>query len=325
MVEESQHKEKTKLCSTTLHKVVGAKNEEFKLSDAIKNAMAAPLMRIKVHSEKSETINPRLFGNSYRGSIANPNDILRFWSSKKETLDHTTSVTYSKSVKDIVLASIQDNCHLSLLLESELNEVVNKYALGMETQVINEYIRNRVVYIQNYLKERMREAVNEQLSDDLYQQIIERTVVAKTREERSSFGSSKPSIKLLCDDIEDVRDNSLEAKVGDVQFKTDSRDVEAKANFTPDIRLSLFPNFVPSRTDCGTPSANPAKKKRGRPLKNAQSVIKVSSIDSRTVNKVKRTSRSQHNGVVAIANTKGYKNTIIDLFSRKTNTNKYSM
>ncbi|AFZ81288.1 DNA repair mre11 domain-containing protein [Theileria equi strain WA] len=335
---EVQNDKKTVLCSTALHNVVGTKNEVFKLRSAIKNAKDVPLMRIKVHSDVSQTINPRIFGNAYIGSVANPNDILRFWSSnKKEILDPSASITHSKTVKDIVLASIQDNCQLSLLLESELNEAVNKYALGMETQVINEYIRSRVAYMQNYLKEKMREAVNEQLSDDLYQEIIERTVAvgfkhsnysdiqAKMQEERTSAGLSKPSNKFLYDDIKDVQNGTPEEKVRDIQDKALTKDMESKTMNTPDIRTSLFPNFTPGRADTGTPNANPAKKKRGRPPKSVQTTVKVPSSDTRVANKLQRTSLSQHNGVVAIAGTKGYQNTIIDLFSRRTDTNKFNM
>eukprot|EP00375_Theileria_parva_P001583 XP_764256.1 DNA repair exonuclease [Theileria parva strain Muguga] len=147
---------------------------------ALINKASCPLVRIKVDPSVFEMINPKLFGSSFIGKVANPNDILKMKKVEVEEGSKMKSDNIKKNMKQQVLSSIGDNCQLSLLLESELSEAVGRFANAMESQTILEYVRRRVALIQEYLKTRMKETVSDQLSED-----------DKTRADRLEAGTKR--------------------------------------------------------------------------------------------------------------------------------------
>ncbi|XP_953263.1 double-strand break repair protein, putative [Theileria annulata] len=182
LLENSEANFTTELNSLSLSEELSLQNLS-KIQSIIHKA-SCPLVRIKVDGSVFEVINPKLFGSSFIGKVANPNDILKMKKLEVEESSEVKSEHVRKKMKQQVLSSIGDNCQLSLLLESELNEAVNRFANGMESQIILEYVRGRVSLIQEYIKTRMRETVSDQLSEDLYSELIDKFIHDKTEEDR---------------------------------------------------------------------------------------------------------------------------------------------
>ncbi|KAK1933098.1 DNA repair protein (mre11) family protein [Babesia divergens] len=189
---------KTALRASELAKIVMRPNCTFKLQSAIDDAESLPLIRLRVDHTGFESINPRTFGNIFKGRLANPSDILRFWQKQQpRNADVDPIVAGStpeaaqanrKNVKNTVFSAIEKNCRLKLLIEHELNAAVQNFAVGLETQAISDHVRRSVEELQSVLINEMASHSGDQLCEDVYNQLIERSVLAKSQAARTAAG-----------------------------------------------------------------------------------------------------------------------------------------
>ncbi|CDR96710.1 DNA repair protein (mre11) family protein, putative [Babesia bigemina] len=197
-----RNRPKTALRASEIANIVLPRNAKFKLEKAIQDAERLPLVRLRVEHTGFDSINPRSFGNDFANRVANPADMLRFWQKQnrqhrpdegsEESSPKDSKVAGGSSVgadvRSHVFPVIENKLKLKVLLERDLNGAVERFAAGMEAQSIADYVRKTVEGMRKTLQKEMAAHIGEQLSDDVYGELVERAAVAHTESVRSSQG-----------------------------------------------------------------------------------------------------------------------------------------
>ncbi|GBE58843.1 Mre11 DNA-binding domain-containing protein [Babesia ovata] len=197
-----RNRPKTTLRVSEIAHIIVPRKAKFRLEKVIQDAESLPLVRLRVEHTGFDSINPRTFGNDFANRVANPADMLRFWQkqSRHQRSDDEADESSPKDIKmgggtsvgvDVrshVFPTIENKLKLKVLLERDLNGAVERFAAGQEAQSIAEYVRKTVEDMRKILHKEMAAHIGEQLSDDVYGELVERTVVAHTETVRASQG-----------------------------------------------------------------------------------------------------------------------------------------
>ncbi|ORM40026.1 Double-strand break repair protein MRE11A [Babesia sp. Xinjiang] len=193
VLQSMQSRNVTTLCSTEVAKIVLPNNATFDLKGPIDNAKRIPLVRMRVEHSGFDSVNPRTFGAYFVDRVANPTDILRFWQ-KHPIRNVKSDVSVSNTVSDLrntVYPTMEESCHLKLLLERELNGAVERFAVGMETSAIGDYVSKAVREMQKALSGDMAVHYGDQISDEIYAELLERAVTERTNAARVAAGINR--------------------------------------------------------------------------------------------------------------------------------------
>ncbi|GIX60928.1 Mre11 DNA-binding domain-containing protein [Babesia caballi] len=208
-----RNRPKTALRASQVAHITISRDDRFKLRSAVENAERLPLIRLRVDHSGFDSINPRTFGNNFVGRVANPADILRFWqkhpsrSLRPEASNGAAqdgdlgAGAFAMDVKNTVFPAIEQQCRLKLLLERELNDAVERFAMAMEAPAIADYVRKSVEQMHEVLRASMAEQAGSQLCENVYDQIVEREILARTQAARVQAGldSSRASAGILAE------------------------------------------------------------------------------------------------------------------------------
>lgn len=186
-------REKTLLRASTITKIMQS-GPRSKVIDTINSSIRLPLIRLRVEHSGFQSISPRTFGNAFKNRVANPTELLRFWQRRKQSsaqankdakgIQGGSADVNNHTVKQKVLSTLEDNCRLKIMLEKELNGAVERFASGLETNAISEFVRKTVSDAQNFLSATMAAHTGEQMNEDIYNQMIERSVLMRTQSGR---------------------------------------------------------------------------------------------------------------------------------------------
>ncbi|GFE53342.1 DNA repair exonuclease [Babesia ovis] len=186
----------TALRATEVAKIVLPPHMEFELQGAIEDARRMPLVRLRVDHSGYDSINPRTFGTEFVNRVANPSDLLRFWQRHTTgTTERSEDATISggSDIRNSVYPAIEACCQLKVLLERDLNAAVERFAVGMESSAIADYVNKAIRETQQALRREMAVHAGDQLCDEVYSNLVERAVIARTQAARLAAGVNHQS------------------------------------------------------------------------------------------------------------------------------------